>query len=109
MSDGMIGSRTYGDSTLRLTMSKAVPKEIQPGIREITSLYTSESSRGKGKASELLRKVCKEADNVGIVLLIVPKPFDDGLDQDALEQFYSRHGFTKIQDEPIMMARQNGG
>ena len=106
--DGMIGNRTYGDSTLRLTMSKAIPKDMQPGIREITSLYTSESSRGKGKASILLRKVCKEADNAGIVLLITPKPFDNGLDQAELEQFYSRHGFTKIQDTAVMMARQNG-
>ena len=103
----MIGARTFGDSALRLQMSKAVPEHMRKGTREITSLYTKEESRGKGKASQLLQKVCKEADNVGIVLLIAPKPFDNGLGQQELEDFYSRHGFVRINEEPILMARQN--
>lgn len=107
--NGLLGQRTYGNSSLRLTMCAAVPKEMQNRVREITSLYTKEGSRGKGSASRLMQKTCKEADNSEIVLIISPKPFDaDGLDAEALTSFYARHGFMQIQEAPLLMARQNG-
>jgi GNAT superfamily N-acetyltransferase len=107
--DGMRGQRTHGNATCRLSYSQAIPAHMRGGIREITSIYVSESFRGCGDASALMKEVCNEADDNAIVLMLIPKPFDHGLDQLQLIAWYARHGFIQIQDNPILMARQPYG
>ena len=103
----ILGQHTNGKSALKITYPIGLPGHMRKNIREVTSLYTGNKFRGKGYASKLLQEVCISADKHAIVLLIAPKPFDNGLDQEQLISFYSRHGFVKIQDNPVLMARQN--
>lgn len=105
----MRGNRSHGAASLKLSYSQAIPVHMRGGIREITSVYTPEADRGKGEASALLKQVCEEADRAGIVLILIPKPFDAGLDELQLIAWYARHGFTQIQNNPTLMARQAHG
>lgn len=105
----MRGNRNHGGASLKLGYSMAIPAHMRGGIREITNVYTSEAKRGHGDASKLLKQVCDEADKERIVLMLIPKPFDDGLDELRLMAWYSRHGFMAIQDKPMLMARQPNG
>jgi GNAT superfamily N-acetyltransferase len=106
---GMRGVYTNGAASLLLSYSMAVPAHMRGRIREITNLYTDEPGRGKGDASALLKQVCEDADDNGIVLMLIPKPYDKGLDELQLIAWYARHGFTQIQNNPTLMARQPHG
>jgi GNAT superfamily N-acetyltransferase len=107
---GMRGEYTHGAASLRLSYSMAMPAHMRGGIREVTNVYTLESERGKGSASALLKQVCDEADESGIVLILLPKQNDaTGLDDLRLIAWYERNGFISIQDNPILMARQAHG
>ena len=66
------------------------------GCMEVSHVNTDELHRGQGYATKLLEKVCKVADNDTIVLILQP----------AVNSFYERFGFVKIQDDPVLMARQ---
>jgi len=99
-----IGLRTHKSASLRIAVAEGLPDEMRPGTREIISVR-AENSR-KGHASALMCKVCNEADRQRIVLLLEAKPFDDGMNEDQLMRWYGRFGFIRIQDEPVLMARQ---
>jgi GNAT superfamily N-acetyltransferase len=107
--DGMRGNRNHGGAALKLSYCTAVPPNMRGGIREITNIYTLESKRGQGDASRLLKEVCDEADKERMVLVIMPEPFDKGLNELELIQWYARHGFIAIQNNPTLMARQANG
>jgi predicted GNAT family acetyltransferase len=103
------GIRQHGPATLRLGFNTSVPAHMRGGLLEVTHVFTPEQHRGKGYASLLMQKVCSEADEAGKVLLLMPKPYDEGgLDREALIAWYALFGFNAIQTSPVLMARKPG-
>lgn len=104
----MNGLREHKGATLRLEIPTGLPEEYRTGIREIVGLHSSNPR--KGHATTLLLDVCHEADKAGIVLLLLPRKFDEGMDDEKLRAFYAKFGFAEIQQEPVvLMARQAQG
>lgn len=103
------GSRSHGSASLKLSHNTTVPAHIRGGVLEVSEVFTPAEDRRKGCASLLMQKVCAEADAAGKVLLLMPKPYDEGgPDQAELVDWYSRHGFDVIQANPMLMARRAG-
>jgi N-acetylglutamate synthase-like GNAT family acetyltransferase len=73
----------------------AVPRDIQPMVREIHDLKTPTGERGKGKASFLLSALASEADKYGISLLLLV----DQANRSKLCTLYARFGFIITQDD----------
>ena len=92
-----LGIRNHGFCSAFLSKS-----QVNPLIIEISALHTQEKARNKGLATFLINQITKEADKDLKVLMIVA-------DDEKLEHFYSKFGFTKIQNEPILMARKPNG
>lgn len=63
----------------------------------VTRVNVPKSFRGKGHASELLWKCCKEADKEGVTLYLTIMP-SDGLTFHQLQRFYERYGFEYWND-----------
>ena len=91
----MVGLRSHESASCRLNYSLGVPVEMREGLRELSHL--SASIQGKGHGSELLRKVCAEADRCRIVLLLVAG--------EGLAEWYERFGFYALPDSNGAMAR----
>lgn len=73
----------------------AVPRDMQPMVREIHDLKTPAGERGKGKASFLLSGLAVEADKYGIsLLLLVDEP-----NRSKLCTLYARFGFIITQND----------
>jgi predicted GNAT family acetyltransferase len=103
------GTREHGPATLKLGFNTSVPAHLRGGLLEVTHVHTPEGERRKGYASLLMQKVCAEADAAGKVLMLMPKPYDDGpLDVQALLDWYGGFGFEPIQTKPVIMARRPG-
>lgn len=64
------------------------------GMVMITRINTPRDFRGLGIASAMLAATCRHADEKGIILTLGISP-SDGLDYQALEAWYARHGFVK--------------
>lgn len=73
----------------------AVPKNMQPMVREIHDIRTPELEKGKGKAKALLSGLCLEADKSGISLLLLVN--EDN--RPKLVSLYSKYGFIVTQDD----------
>lgn len=100
-----IGSRLHKQASCRIAISEALPEDMQAGTREVVSL-ASDNPR-KGHATALMHQVCAEADVDRIVLILMPKPFGDGMTEEQLEKWYGRFGFEMVQTVPAkLMARQ---
>lgn len=103
------GIRQHGPATLRLSYSTAIPAHMRGGILEITDVQTPDQHRRQGYASLLVQKVCAEADEAGKVLMLMPRPFNEGgMGQTELVDWYARLGFETIQVKPLLMARRAG-
>ena len=89
-----LGNRILGPATCALSES-----EVMAGVIELSSLEVPEWHRKKGAANKLMDAICEEADKASKVLLL--KPANDGW----LVKWYASHGFRKIQDTPVLMAR----
>lgn len=98
------GPRVYRSATLHIGRTTAVPEHMRDGMRELSSLETPAEDQRKGYATALLHQVTAEADRAAMVLILLPDPH--GIEQATLEAFYARFGFRKIQDAPVLMARQ---
>lgn len=106
-----------GPASLRVRQSPSVPLEMRARTREVGNVYVEPGERNKGYATRLVRKVCKEADDANMVLILFVEPFEfeeghhlndlaTGLTKEQLTEFYNRFGFAVLQVEPqIMMAR----
>lgn len=94
-----LGKRTVGQASLTLGSSEALPKHLQ-GVIEVSEVFTPEGYRKQNHADQLLSLITWEADNYGIVLMLMPEG------DEWLEQWYEKHGFKRIQDEPVLMARK---
>lgn len=101
-----------GAATCRVRRTNAVPAQMRDGIREVAALEVPVGEQGKGYATTLMHKVCREADAAGIVLVLWPQPFGDhiSMTRDELVDWYGRaFGFQLIQEEPVqLMARMPG-
>ncbi len=104
------GPRTYNAASLIVGDCKALPTRMRPLTREISQLQTEYESQGKGDATELMHRVCREADLVGITLVLWPRPYGDiALSAGQLAEWYAkRFGFALIQATPPLMARMPG-
>lgn len=106
------GERRVGHATLRVRQCEALPLHMRPKTREIVNLETKFEEQGKGYATTLMHKVCREADAAGLVLVLSPQPWGDNmnLSQAQLIEWYQRSfGFQPIQTEPmVLMARMPG-
>lgn len=95
------GPREHRSASLHVSMATGLPDDMQPLTREILSVQSTNPR--KGHATALLWEVCVEADKWWITLIVQPKKFADGMDEEKLESWYSRFGFEKIQDEPCVL------
>ena len=59
----------------------------------ITGVQVQARFRGQGYASDLLDRVCQDADEEGVKLFLEIAPDGTGLDEAVLDAFYRRHGF----------------
>ena len=73
----------------------AVPREMQPSVREFHNLVTPEDLRNKGLATKLIALVCAEAEasNVSLILLVSED------NRPKLVDLYSSFGFLTAQDD----------
>lgn len=105
MSYELLGVKTYGDTSVRLSQFRPTDKPY-PMCRWLSHIWTAEEHRGKGSASRMLKNVMRQADDAHLTLILQPSNEDfAGLDIVQLESWYTRHGFVRIQDSPLIMAR----
>lgn len=106
-----------GGASCTIRKCMALPPHMRDGTREVHALRTDVGQRGRGFATTLMHKVCRQADEYNVTLVLFVDPFlvDKGeseatiMGQDALEAWYcTTFGFQKIQQEPMMMARAPG-
>ena len=105
------GQRTLGPASCRVRQTNAVPPEMRAGIRELCCLEVPAGEQGKGYATSLVHKVCREADAAGIVLVLWPQPWGDNIAlsrQQLIDWYAGAFGFQVIQAEPVLMARMVG-
>jgi GNAT superfamily N-acetyltransferase len=96
----------HASCTIEPMMDSGLSNQAVSRIRNLTHLYVNPEYRNQGQASALLAKVNKEADEAGVALLVSPEPYGDyDLDQSELETFYAKHGYVRLQDEPLLMVR----
>lgn len=91
----MLGLRTHESASCRLNYSMGVPKEYRDGLRELSHLYANVERQGH--ATELVRKVCAEADKNRLVLMLVAV--------EGMAGWYERFGFYPLPDSNGAMAR----
>lgn len=107
------GPRSVGAASLRIRQCPALPPALQKTTRELVNLETTFAEQGKGYATTLIHKVCREADAANLVLVLTPQPYGDNinLSKQQLEEWYERSfGFHTIQTEPMtLMARMVNG
>lgn len=85
-------------ASLVLGKCRALPVTIQGLVAEISSVFVKPENRGKGRGNAIIQKVCDDFDDVGGVLILQA-------DSERLEKWYSKFGFLKFQDDPILMVR----
>lgn len=105
------GERTVGPASVRVRQSNDLPLHMRAATRELVNFEVEATEQNKGYGARLLRKVCKEADEAGITLVLWAKPYGETppLDQAKLVEWYNRFGFAVIQaGDAIMMARMPG-
>ena len=75
----------------------------------IQAIVTDPQHRRKGKASEILKRILKAADEAGLLLKLEAVPMKDfikqktpKLSQPQLIKWYSKHGFEKHPDASLM-------
>jgi hypothetical protein len=99
------GERFYKTASCRIAIALGLPEEMHEGTREVVGI-SSDNPR-KGHATALMHQVCAEADVDGIVLILMPKPFGNGMTSEQLEKWYGRLGFVTVQELPEkLMVRQ---
>lgn len=103
-----VGTRSFAQSSVRIShfRPEGLPPELYDEVRLISHVETQQEHRRKGHASRAMRKLIAEADHERVALLLEVKPFgDEPIDRNALECWYTRLGFARIQDEPCVMLR----
>jgi GNAT superfamily N-acetyltransferase len=91
-------------ASCRVVQNPELPPEMDR-VREVVRVWTDEDHRRQGYGTELMQAVCDEADVLGVVLMLQPLPFGEGVTKEKLMAWYSRFGFVKTQSKPVLMAR----
>lgn len=100
-----LGLRDHKSATLRIATPECIPEEMRERVREILSVHSTNPR--KSHATLLMHQVCAEADCAGILLILQPHKFDEGMPDEKLEDWYEKFGFVRIQTDPVvLMARQ---
>jgi N-acetylglutamate synthase-like GNAT family acetyltransferase len=105
------GNRKEGSAELRIRQCSAFPPHMRERTRELCNLEVPADEQNKGAATALMHKVCHEADEAGMTLVVFVNPFGDNiaLSRTQLREWYAkRFGFQVIQDDPCLMARLPG-
>ena len=100
-----------GAATCRVRRCNAMLTSMHATVREVASLHVPHSEQGKGYATTLMHKICRDADAAAIVLVLWPQPYGDdiALSREQLQAWYERaFGFAVVQAEPLLMARLPG-
>ncbi|MER6382092.1 GNAT family N-acetyltransferase [Streptomyces sp. NPDC001118] len=83
---------------------------VGSGPAIVTEIAVWAECRGRGWGSEVLKKVCRDADAEKVTLLLSVEPGPDGLSAEALVSWYERHGFSRaINDETVMIRLPEDG
>lgn len=100
-----IGERKYGAASCQIRFCEGVPDHLKQDVREITDLYVDPKMRRKGQATELITRICKEADSKKMILVLRPGAFGDGEMSDRyLHEWYcTTFGFNELQQEPVIL------
>lgn len=69
-------------------------KEITPGVMEIKRMYTSPTQRGKGIAKAILKKLEKQAKEIGMRKAVL----ETGIRQHEAIALYHRQGYSPIEN-----------
>lgn len=77
---------------------------INDGLMQLTNVYTEPENRNKGYAKALLTHICAKADYEQFAILLEPKSNED-IETSSLVKFYAKHGFERLQKEPLLMVR----
>lgn len=85
-------------ASLVISKCRPLPVSIRGMVAEISSVFVEPEHRGKGLGDALIQKVCNDFDEVGGALILQA-------DNKTLAKWYSRFGFIKFQDRPILMIR----
>jgi hypothetical protein len=105
------GDRHVGAATCRIRQTNAVPERMRGRVRELCCVEVPADKQNQGYATTLIHKVCREADEANIVLVIWPMPFGDNISlgkQQLIDWYSGRFGFQCIQPDPYLMARMPG-
>lgn len=97
------GTRTHRQASLRVVPADGLPEDMRADVREIVDVQSG--SPREGHATALMHQVCSEADFAWVTLLIMVKPFAEGMNCEQLKKWYGKFGFVEIQAEPCLMAR----
>lgn len=92
-----IGDREHEGATLNVTLCMGVPPKMRKDTREISRVYVPIADRKQGIGTALMHKVCQEADESNITLLLTC--------DNALRRWYSRFGFMVLQDSIGLLVR----
>lgn len=83
-----------------------LPAPIRGQVWEISHLYVAPEHRRQGEATRLLESICRQANRLGLALLVEARAYGDtDMSQEQLQRFYAKHGFVSIQASPPLMAR----
>lgn len=97
-----VGPRRYAAASARIAVPVALPMDLRSQMRELAGLKSD--NPGNGEADNLLTVICGEADRTGTALFLHVEPGPD-TDKARLAAWYRSHGFTPVQDDPLLMSR----
>lgn len=102
-----IGLRTHKGASCRVAICLGLPEHMREGTREIVSVRSTNPRKGHARA--LMHAICTEADEAGMVLIVQPGAFDEGMSTEQLERWYAGMGFVPLpkddESAPTVMAR----
>lgn len=71
-------------------------------LYEVNRINVPERCRGKRHGSDLLRRICDDADAENVTLMLSPFP-SGALDLDQLISWYERYGFEMLEHQMVRM------
>lgn len=92
------GKREHKSASLWVNVPMFLPPGQRHVSRELTHVHVPASEQKQGLGSELMRKVCQEADDEQTVLVLTAQ-------DESLIPWYARFGFFTVQENIRLLAR----
>lgn len=92
----MLGKRKYLTAQCNLRYCQGVPENMRGLIREIHDFKVHKDFQNRGQGTKLMNNLIHEADEHQKVLILLP-------DNEKLELWYSKFGFVRIQQNPVVL------